>query len=81
MWEIDFYPVWVFGRAVFSPGIANGGFQKGDFKWLNVLRFLRVEIGCCKGFLLKIDTSPAIATTGLRTNLLFENPPFRKPPI
>ena len=31
-------------------------------------------------FFLKIDTSLAIARSGLRTNLLFEKPPFRKPP-
>ena len=32
-------------------------------------------------FLLKIDTSLAIATSGLRTNLLFEKPPFENPPF
>ena len=33
-------------------------------------------------FLPKIDTSHAIATSGLRTtNLLMQEPPFRKPPI
>ena len=34
-----------------------------------------------RDFLLKTDTSLAIATLGLRTSLLFEKPPFRKPPI
>ena len=31
-------------------------------------------------FLLKIDTSLAIATSGLRTNLLLKNPPSENPP-
>ena len=51
-----------------------GGSRKGVFKKLNVLRFLCVDICYCKG-ILKIDTSLAIATSGLRTKLLFENPP------
>ena len=31
--------------------------------------------------LIKIDTSLAIATSGLRTDLLLQEPPFRKPPF
>ena len=47
-----------------------------------MLRFLRTEI-CfiAREFLLKIDTSLAIATSGLRTNLLFEKPPSENPPF
>ena len=46
-----------------------------------MLRFLRVESVIAREFLLTINTSLAIATSGLRTNLLFEIPPFQKPPI
>ena len=55
------------------------------------LAFVESSWTCCvffawksviaREFLLKVDTSLAIATSGLRTNLLFEIPPFRKPPI
>ena len=48
---------------------------------MNVLRFLRVESVIAREFLLKIDTSLAIATSGLRTNLLFEKPPSENPPF
>ena len=59
--------------------MGGGGSRKG---------FLQIVDTCCvffawksviaRGFLLKTDMcfSPAIATSGLRTNLLFENPPF-----
>ena len=53
----------------------------GGFQELNVLRLLRVESAIAREFLLKIDTSLAVATSGLRTNLLFGKPPSENPPI
>ena len=61
-----------------------GGYRKGVFAIVDQLRFLCEEIYYCKGiqFLLKIDTSLAIATSGLRTNLLLQErrtPPPKTP--
>ena len=63
-------------------GIANGGFPRGGFSnsWTCSVFFAWKSV-IAREFLLQIDTSLAIATSGLRTNLLFEKPPFRKPPI
>ena len=52
-------------------GFSNSGTCCVFFAWKSVI---------AREFLLKIDTSLAIATSGLRTNLLFENPPLRNPP-
>ena len=59
-----------------------GGFQEGGFQIVERAAFssrgnlLYIYIYIAREFLLKIDTSLAIATSGLRTNLLFEKPPL-----
>ena len=84
-WGIfDFFRV----RSVFclqtpqKAGIANGGVPGRGFSnsWTCCV-FFACKSAIAKEFLLKIDTSLTIAMSGLRTNLLFEKPPFRKPPI
>ena len=66
-----------------GAGIANGGVPGRGFSnsWTCCVLFAWKSV-IAREFLLKINTSLAIATSGLRkTHLLFENPPFRKPPI
>ena len=58
-------------------GLQEGGFQIVErgcvfFAWKSVI---------AREVLLKIDTLLAIATSGLRTNLLFEKPPSENPPF
>ena len=58
-------------------GVPRRGFSNSwtccvFFAWKSVI---------AREFLLKIDTSLAIATSGLRTNLLFEKPPSENPPF
>ena len=43
--------------------------------------FFAWKSAIAREFLLKIDTSLAIATSGLKTNLLFEKPPSENPPF
>ena len=51
-----------------------GGFQGGGFSALvGWLRFPEEEICDCKGGLLELDTSLAIATSGWRMSLLLRN--------
>ena len=53
-----------------------GGFQEGGFQIVERAAFSsRGNLFIARELLLKVDTSLAIATSGLRTNLLFENPP------
>ena len=59
-----------------------GGFQEGGFQIVELAAFSSRGNLLLQGeFLLKIDTSLAIATSGLRTNLLFEKPPPENPPF
>ena len=51
-----------------------GEFQEGGFQIVERAAF------SSRGN-LKVDTSLAIATSGLRTNLLFEKPPSENPPF
>ena len=58
-----------------------GGFQEGGFQIVERAAFFFAwKSVIAREFLLKIDTSLVIATSGLRTNLLFENPPLPKTP-
>ena len=61
-------------------GIANGGVPRRGFSnsWTCCVFFAWKSV-IAREFLLKIDTLLAIATSGLRTNLLFENPPSENP--
>ena len=53
------------------------GFQEGGFQIVECAAFSsRGNLLLQGNSLLKIDTSLAIATSGLRTNLLFEIHPF-----
>ena len=52
-----------------------GGFQKGGFQVVERAAF------SSRGNLLLQGNSLAIATSGLRTNLLFEKPPSENPPF
>ena len=63
-------------------GIATGGVPGRGFSnsWTCCVFFAWKSV-IAREFLLKIYTLLAIATSGLRTNLLFENPPVRNPPI
>ena len=58
-----------------------GGSRKGFQIVERAAFFFAWKSVIAREFLFKIDTSLAIATSGLRTNLLFENPPFQKPPV
>ena len=60
-----------------------GGFQEGGFQIVERAAFSsRGNLSVIAGeFLLKIDTLLAIATSGLRTNPLFEKPPSENPPF
>ena len=62
-------------------GIANGGVPGRGFSnsWMCCVFFAWKSV-IAREILLKIDTSLAIATSGLKTNLLFEKPPFPKTP-
>ena len=64
-----------------GPQFKWGGFQEGGFSnsWTCCVFFVGKSV-IARELLLKIDTTLAIATTGLRTNLLFEIPPLPKPP-
>ena len=55
-----------------------GGFQEGGFQIVEHAAWKSV---IAREFLLKIDTSLAIATSGLRTNLLFDKPLSENPPF
>ena len=64
---------WISQGAVWESRI--GGFQEGGFQIVERAAFSFVwKSVIAWEFLLKIDTSLAIATSGLRTNLLFEKP-------
>ena len=62
-----------------SLGIANGGVKGGGFSAVvGKLGCFCEEICDCKG--LEIDTPLAIATSGLRMNLLLQERPFPNTP-
>ena len=59
-----------------------GGFQEGGFQIVErAAFFFPWKSVIAREFLLKINTLLAIATSGLRTNLLFEKPPSENPPF
>ena len=61
-----------FGREFLGWMFFWGAWSPSGIAWKSVI---------AREFLLKIDTLLAIATSGLRTHLLFETPPSKNPPL